>query len=79
MELFNQGLNLMTYGIGTVFLFLCLLILAMTTMSSLLRKLPDSTDADESPIANNTTTNTYPIDNRLLQVLQAAITEHRKP
>lgn len=79
MELFNQGLNLMTYGIGTVFLFLCLLILAMTTMSSLLRKLPDSTDADESPIAKNTTTNAYPIDNRLLQVLQAAITEHRKP
>jgi len=74
MELFNQGLTLMTYGISTVFIFLCVLIGAMTLMSSILQKLPDDSEPSAQKNISNSSTN---IDGTLLQVLQAAVNEHR--
>lgn len=74
MELFNQGLTLMTYGISTVFIFLCVLIGAMTFMSSLLQKFPDD---PESSSQNKKSNGVINIDNNLLQILQAAVNEHR--
>lgn len=75
MEILNQGLTLMTYGISTVFVFLCLLIAAMTLMSTILSKIPEDVPANEPE--NNSGTVNPAIDNNLLQVLQAAVAEHR--
>ena len=71
----------MTYGISTVFIFLGLLIAAMTIMSSVLRKYPAPNSALENTASNTTdnqlNSNNLPVDNNTLQVIQAAISEHR--
>ena len=51
-DLINQGLMLMLVGMGTVFVFLTVLVIAMTTMSSLVMRTQPATpdaalDADE--------------------------------
>jgi oxaloacetate decarboxylase gamma subunit len=64
-ELMNEGLTLMVAGMGTVFVFLTTLVIAMTLMSRLVMHLqpaaaaPDSNDDEIAAIA-------------------AAITEHRR-
>jgi len=81
MGLFNQGLTLMTYGISMVFIFLGVLIAAMTLMSAILRKLPEpkTKELGATPQALSNTSSSSPaqLDTNLLAVLQAAITEHR--
>jgi len=81
MELFNQGLTLMTYGISMVFIFLGVLIAAMTLMSAILRKIPDSQPEPQKSTPQSSTnliqSNTSLVDANLLAVLQAAVTEHR--
>jgi oxaloacetate decarboxylase gamma subunit len=51
-DLLNQGLTLMLAGMGTVFVFLTLLVIAMTVMSKLLMRfhvieIPAGPSADE--------------------------------
>ena len=38
-NIFNEGFAVMLVGMGTVFTFLCILILSMLTMSKIVRKL----------------------------------------
>ena len=39
VEIFNEGLAVMCVGMGTVFIFLCILIFAMNCMSKVVAKL----------------------------------------
>ncbi len=64
-ELFNEGLVLMLAGMGTVFVFLTLLVIAMTVMARLVARLqPTVTTATE--------------DDDVVAAIAAAITRHRQ-
>jgi oxaloacetate decarboxylase (Na+ extruding) subunit gamma len=66
-SLLNQGLMLMLVGMGTVFVFLSVLVLAMNGMSRLLAKLPAPPPPD------------VPGENREhVAAIAAAVTLHRK-
>ena len=73
-SLLQQGLDLLLYGMGSVFVFLTLLVAATTLMSALLARLfpaePESVPASApvSPAA----------DERLLAIIQQAINQHRR-
>ncbi len=64
-ELINEGLTLMLAGMGTVFVFLTVLVIAMTLMSRLVTRLQPTTDsagtADDE-----------------IAAIAAAIAEHRR-
>ncbi|WP_461480782.1 OadG family protein [Porticoccus sp.] len=73
--LLQQGLDLMIYGMGTVFVFLVLLVAVTILMSALItRCFPEkaalSPGQQESPVA--------PVDEHLLAILQQAIDQHLK-
>ena len=78
MEIINQGLALMVYGISTVFIFLCLLIGLVTLMSSILKNFKDDAEVAENSSSNQPQMNANSIDSNILPILQAAVNEHRK-
>jgi len=62
-SLLDQGLTLMLAGMGTVFVFLTLLVVAMTLMARIVRRLqPVPSDASDEEVA----------------AISAAIALHRK-
>ena len=46
--LLNQGLTLMLVGMGTVFVFLTLLVMAMSSMAAIVKRLAPAVDAGVS-------------------------------
>ena len=70
-SLMSEGIELMLLGLGTVFVFLTLLVIITTGMSSLVQKyLPEPV-----PV---TSSNSNKLDqNTLLAVISAAIHQHR--
>ena len=71
--LIGQGLDLMLYGMGTVFIFLTLLVIVTTLMSTLVRRWLPEEDATSPPAA----TSSSDVDGRVLAIIQAAIDKHR--
>lgn len=69
-SLLNQGLTLMLAGMGTVFVFLSLLVGAMTGMSSLARRFEPPADSPASGAAG-------PSEEEIAAI-GAAISMHRK-
>ena len=76
--LVNQGIDLMLYGMGTVFVFLVLLIIVTALMSSLVNRISPEEQPAVSPAAlipaNNTQAQVEP---RIVKVIEAAIRQHR--
>jgi len=71
-SLFEQGLELMLYGMGTVVAFLTLLVFATGLMSAIItRYFPVEAEADEPRVAAPAA------DATLLAVITAAIHKHR--
>lgn len=72
-ELVSSGLELMAFGMGTVFSFLVLLIFATTLMSKIVNKFaPEPVVVPQAVM-----TSTQAVDPQLLKVLAAAVKEHR--
>lgn len=72
--LLQQGLDLMLYGMGTVFVFLTLLVISVTIMSRvILRFFAAETEQTQKSIALPTSS----IDPVLIDVIQDAIHQHR--
>jgi oxaloacetate decarboxylase gamma subunit len=75
----EQGIELMLYGMGTVVIFLAMLVLATTGMSGLItRYFPEP-----EPVASRTRTADEPtgareLDPALVAAIMAAIHRHRK-
>lgn len=63
-NLFDQGLTLMLAGMGTVFTFLTLLVIAMTLMSKML--MPGNRPSDGADVTDEE-----------IAVISAAISRHR--
>tara|TARA_B110000977_G_C10927069_1_gene435541 strand:- start:619 stop:840 length:222 start_codon:yes stop_codon:yes gene_type:complete len=68
-DLLLEGLNLAMYGMGTVFVFLTLLVGATTLMSRLLR---------EAPTVVTSVTPAAQAEPRLLAAITAAVHQYRK-
>lgn len=76
-ELIAQGLSLMSLGMGVVFVFLTLLVLATGAMSKMITHyFPDPLPltSTSSPPAPSDSSQTDP---RILAAIKAAIAEHR--
>ena len=76
--LISQGLDLMLYGMGTVFTFLTLLVGVTTLMSKVVNKLV----VEQPELAlRSAATATSPVQSsvepRIAKVIQAAIDQHR--
>jgi oxaloacetate decarboxylase gamma subunit len=63
--LMNEGLTLMLAGMGTVFVFLTALVIAMSLMSRLITAFQSTSDASDS-------------SDDEVAAIAAAITEHRR-
>ena len=79
-SLLQQGLNLMSFGMGTVFVFLAVLVATTVIMSRVIgRFFPGRHElAGDKPPANrqSAAANTV-IDDKVLKVIQAALNQHR--
>jgi len=74
-SLVAQGVDLMIYGMGTVFVFLILLVIAVVALSAAVRRwLPEPVPVAPPPQPAQSA----PVDDRLRAVIQAAIDRHRK-
>ena len=74
--LVSQGLDLMLYGMGTVFAFLTLLVGITSLMSVIVNKLVVEVEVVPSaPVLESTPAAVEP---RIFKVIQAAIDQHRK-
>ncbi|MEH6469584.1 MAG: OadG family transporter subunit [Porticoccus sp.] len=83
--LLQQGLDLMIYGMSTVFLFLTLLVLVTMTASAIIGRLfPEMPETDllsphsvSTPNTSSNTSSEGSEDKKLLAILQNAIDQHR--
>lgn len=75
-SLLDQGLMLLAYGMGTVFLFLGILVLSTYTMSKAIAKF--FPEAEIEPTISQRIVKTQNSDVRLISVISAAIHLHRK-
>ena len=73
-NLMQQGIELMLYGMGTVFTFLALLIIATTLMSAVLQRISKPEPAPVAPAVKSAATVN---DNQLVAVISAAIHKYR--
>lgn len=73
--LIAQGLDLMLYGMGTVFTFLTLLVGITSLMSQAVNRLvPEQAEVVSAPVAAMTEPTIEP---RIVKAIQAALDQHR--
>lgn len=73
--LMQQGTELMIYGMGTVFVFLTLLVILTSIMSSLIQRFVKP--VPPAPVAKPVQTEAINQDAQLLAVITEAIKQHR--
>ncbi|WP_370978338.1 OadG family protein [Agaribacterium sp. ZY112] len=75
-ELIQQGVDLMLFGMGTVFAFLTILVFSTTLMSKFVGRFFPEADVPE-PAPSPINGPVAPVDSRTLAVIQEAINQHR--
>jgi len=75
--LVTQGLELMVFGMGTVFVFLTMLVFVTSAMSKLVSKYFPEPEPVPAPARKPAAAAPQGIDPQLLKVLSAAVKEHR--
>jgi oxaloacetate decarboxylase gamma subunit len=75
-----QGAELMLYGMGTVVVFLALLVLATTFMSRLIAQYFPDPEPPAVPARQSTQEPARPatLDSRIVAAISAAVAQHRK-
>jgi len=68
-----EGFDLLLYGMGTVFVFLILLVLATTLMSTLVMRFSPQTDLVQKPVSPAAAG----VDPLTMKIIQAALDKHR--
>ncbi|WP_086931023.1 OadG family protein [Agarilytica rhodophyticola] len=76
-SLFQQGVDLMLFGMGTVFVFLTLLVISVTLMSKIIANY--FAEQEPEPVAKAPSSANTPaaVDPVILAVIQDAIHQHR--
>ncbi len=78
-NLLTQGLELMLYGMGTVIVFLTVLVIATNAMSGLIaRYFPEAPAAPARPPAVRRQGGSAEAEEELVAVISAAIARHRR-
>lgn len=73
-EIVQQGIDLMVFGMGTVFVFLTTLVIVTVSMSSVMsRFFPEAEQPLTPPVAPASK-----VDDRTLAIIKSAIEQHRK-
>lgn len=77
--LIDQGFSLMLYGMGTVFVFLTILVFATTLMSKVVNKLSPEEPAPTqlSPPTSSNTANNTQASPQVIKAIEKAISQHR--
>lgn len=75
-SLIEQGIDLMLFGMGTVVVFLAILVVATLGMSRFIRHFFPEADVSATPPAELNVDPVLP-DARLLAAIKAAIEQHR--
>ncbi|MBM96590.1 MAG: oxaloacetate decarboxylase [Oceanospirillaceae bacterium] len=75
--LVTQGLELMIFGMATVFVFLTMLVFITDQMSKLVSKYAPEEEVVAAPKPVAAAPQTQGVDPQLLKVLSAAVKEHR--
>lgn len=73
--LLHEGLNLLLYGMGTVIIFLTVLVAVTVLMSALITRF---SAADDSSASVSTSPVPSEVDERVLEIIQQAINQHRR-
>ena len=77
----QQGFDLMAYGMGSVFLFLTLLVIAVNIMSWVIRNFlpePEAFPVDNAaPRSIAPSPSSANVDPKVLKVIQEAVSQHR--
>jgi len=78
--LIDQGINLMLFGMGTVFVFLTILVFATTVMSKLVSRFAPVEDADTSsaPVAAPQAITPQAASPQVINAIEKAIAQHRQ-
>jgi len=77
--LIDQGINLMLFGMGTVFVFLTILVFATTVMSKLVNRFAPVSEHGPNqaePALGSKSQNT--IDPKIVSAIEKAIAQHRQ-
>lgn len=74
-SIIQQGVDLLIYGMGTVFVFLTLLVVATMAMSFFVRRFFPEAEVTETRPAPATSSSA--VDARHLAIIKAAIEQHR--
>lgn len=77
-SLIDQGFNLMLFGMGTVFVFLTILVFATTLMSKLVNRFGGPLEEPPSQESSAPATVTSQPSPQIMAAIKSAITEHRK-
>lgn len=83
LQLLEQGLDLMLYGMGIVFVFLAVLVTAITLISFIIHKFCSESGAMEALPEQDSSSlkvkeeHMYMSGARLLKILQKAVDQHR--
>lgn len=75
-SLMQQGFDLMLFGMGTVVIFLAILVVSTQIMSWFIQRFFAETDIQETPV-RMVEADQGSLDPRLLQVIKAALDQHR--
>jgi oxaloacetate decarboxylase gamma subunit len=73
----NQGVELMLFGMGTVLVFLSLLVVSITLMSWILQRYFPEPEVPATAAPSSGTLGATPSDANLVAVISAAIHRHR--
>lgn len=76
--LIDQGFSLMLYGMGTVFIFLTILVFATWLMSTLVNKFAPETPAEQKPQPTTSNGSTNTPSPQILDAIKQAISAHRQ-
>lgn len=74
-SLVQQGLDLMMFGMGTVFVFLTVLVVVTTLMSNIINRFFPEAPAPE--VAPSPAKTGGQVDSKVINVIQAALDKHR--
>lgn len=76
--LIDQGLDLMLFGMGTVFVFLTILVFATTLMSKLVGKFAGTDSPVAAPSESTESTASLPASPTIIKAIEKAIAQHRR-
>ena len=75
--LFQQGIDLMLFGMGMVFVFLALLVVCTVTMSKIVQTFFPEVESTPETVPATTPSATQNVDQKTLAIIKEAIRQHR--